>query len=53
MVALNAGAALYVGGRAASLAEGVRLAKTLIDEGAAAAKLEELIRVSEVLARAS
>lgn len=53
VVALNAGAALYVGGRAASMAEGVRTAQALIDEGAAAAKLEELIRVSEVLAHAS
>lgn len=53
VVAFNAGAALYVGGRAASLAEGVRLAQSLIDEGAAAAKLEELVRVSEVLAHAS
>lgn len=42
-VCLNAGAALYVGGKASALAEGVRLAEALIDSGAAAEKLEEVI----------
>lgn len=40
-VLLNAGAALYIGGKAASLSDGVRLAGELIDSGAAEQKLEE------------
>lgn len=43
-VLLNAGAALYIGGKAPSLADGVKLAAELIDSGKAAAKLEEVIR---------
>lgn len=42
-VCLNAGAALYIGGKAATMAEGVKLAESLIDTGAAAKKLEEVI----------
>jgi len=42
-VCLNAGAALYVAGKAATLAEGAKLAEALIDEGAALRKLEEFI----------
>ncbi len=38
-VLLNAGAALYIGGKANSLAEGVALAGKLIDDGSALAKL--------------
>ena len=45
-VLLNAGAALYIGGKAASLAEGVKLAGELIDSGAAAETLERTIEVS-------
>ena len=45
-VLLNAGAALYVGGKAPSLKEGVIQAANLIDSGAAKAKLEEFIRRS-------
>jgi anthranilate phosphoribosyltransferase len=45
-VLLNAGAALYIGGKAASLAEGVKLAGALIDSGAAAETLERTIEVS-------
>lgn len=41
-VLLNAGAALYIGGKAASIADGVRLAGELIDSGAALAVLEAL-----------
>ena len=44
-VCLNAGAALYIGGRAETLEGGVRLAESLLDGGAAAAKLEELLAV--------
>ncbi|EJY55027.1 anthranilate phosphoribosyltransferase [Alicyclobacillus hesperidum URH17-3-68] len=43
VVLLNAGAALYVGGKAASIAEGVDLAAQLIDSGAALAKLEQFV----------
>lgn len=45
-VLLNAGAALYIGGRAASMKEGVELAASLIDSGAALGTLEKLIEVS-------
>ncbi|HCM26154.1 MAG TPA: bifunctional anthranilate synthase component II/anthranilate phosphoribosyltransferase [Treponema sp.] len=41
-VAFNAGAALYVSGRAASIAEGARIAASCLASGAVAAKLEEL-----------
>ncbi len=41
-VLLNAGAALFVAGKARSLAEGWDLAERTIDSGAAAAKLAEL-----------
>jgi len=40
---LNAGAALYVAGRASSIADGVRLAADAVDTGAARRKLNELI----------
>lgn len=43
VVLLNAGAAIYVGGRADSLAEGIELAKTVIDKGLALNKLNELV----------
>ncbi len=43
VVLANAGAALYVSGDAASLADGVRLAAETIDSGRAKAKLEELV----------
>jgi len=42
IVAVNAGAALYVAGRASTIAEGVDLARELLASGAALAKLEEL-----------
>ena len=42
-VLLNAGAGLYVAGKAASLEDGVRLAAELIDSGRAMAKLQEFI----------
>ena len=40
-VCLNAGTALYIAGKAASIEEGVKLAESLIDSGAALKKLEE------------
>ena len=42
-VCLNAGAALYIAGKAASIEEGVKLAEFLIDNGAALKKLEEFV----------
>ena len=42
IVAANAGAALYVGGRAATLRDGVEQARALLAAGAAARKLAEL-----------
>lgn len=45
-VLLNAGAGLYVGGKADSLADGVKLAAILIDEGMAQQTLNAFIRES-------
>ncbi len=45
-VCLNAGAALYIGGKSDSLEAGVRSAEEIIDSGAAMRKLEEFIRES-------
>lgn len=45
-VLMNAGAALYIAGKAATIAEGIRLAAAQIDCGTAAKTLEELIAVS-------
>lgn len=42
-VCLNAGAALYIAGKAASIEEGVKLAESLIDSGAVLKKLEEFV----------
>ena len=42
-VCLNAGAALYISGKAASIEEGVKLAESLIDSGAALKKLGEFV----------
>ncbi|MFA5330885.1 MAG: anthranilate phosphoribosyltransferase [Methanoregula sp.] len=43
IVLMNAGAAIYVGGRAGTLAEGIRLAAESIDSGKAQEKLDALI----------
>ncbi|MDE6016848.1 MAG: bifunctional anthranilate synthase component II/anthranilate phosphoribosyltransferase [Acetatifactor sp.] len=45
-VLLNAGAALYVAGRCASIAEGVKLAAETVDSGKAMAQLEKFIELS-------
>ena len=45
-VLLNAGAGLYIGGKADTMKEGVALAAELIDSGKAAATLEKVIEVS-------
>ncbi|MDE7362926.1 MAG: anthranilate phosphoribosyltransferase [Oscillospiraceae bacterium] len=47
-VLLNAGAAIYVGGKASSMEEGVKLAAELIDSGKAAETLNKLIKLSQI-----
>ncbi|MEA2340773.1 MAG: anthranilate phosphoribosyltransferase [Solirubrobacteraceae bacterium] len=49
----NAGAAIYAAGRAASLPEGVDLARRTVDDGAAAACLEAYVALSQDLAGAA
>jgi anthranilate phosphoribosyltransferase len=50
LVALNAGAALVVAGRAASLKEGVRLAEETLDSGAALQSMESFVSKTRELA---
>ena len=45
-VLLNAGASLYIGGKAESMKEGVELAAELIDSGRALKTLERFIEIS-------
>lgn len=49
-VLLNAGAALYIGGKASSLTEGIERAGELLDTGAALKKLEEFAGLTNRLA---
>jgi anthranilate phosphoribosyltransferase len=49
---LNAGGAVYVAGRAATIEEGVRAAEAALDSGAAAATLERLVALTEELSPA-
>jgi anthranilate phosphoribosyltransferase len=46
LAVLNAGAAIYVAGRAEALADGVRAAERSIDSGAAAGVLERWVEVT-------
>jgi anthranilate phosphoribosyltransferase len=50
LAVLNAGAAVYVGGCAQSLAEGVRIAEQAVDTGAAATTLERFVARTQELA---
>jgi anthranilate phosphoribosyltransferase len=50
LAVLNAGAAIYAGGRAGSLEEGVQVAQEAIDSGAAAAMLERFVARTRELA---
>jgi hypothetical protein len=50
IVVLNSAAGIYIGGKASSIAEGVKIAEEMIDSGKAAAKLEELIKKTKELA---
>ena len=45
-VLLNAGAAIYIGGKAGSMQKGIALAAELIDSGKALAALDSFIRSS-------
>lgn len=45
-VLLNAGAALYIAGKAAAFADGVKLAGEIIDSGAAMKKLEQFVELT-------
>ena len=45
-VLMNAGAALYIGGKAESMADGVKLASEIIDSGKASETLEKFIALS-------
>lgn len=47
-VLLNAGAALYIGGKARSMKEGIELAAALIDSGKVAETLQKLITLSNI-----
>ena len=49
-VLLNAGAALYIGGKAESFKEGIELAAEIIDSGKALATLEKFILLSNEIA---
>jgi anthranilate phosphoribosyltransferase len=51
IVALNAGAAIYVAGQAPSFEDGVEMAFELIKNGAARAKLEAFVKFTQQLAR--
>lgn len=51
IVALNAGAALYVSGQAKSIAEGLEKAKTVIRSGAATAKMKQFIELTQALGK--
>src|SRR3954467_14276418 len=52
LAVLNAGAAIYVAGRADSLEEGVRAAEAALDDGRAAATLGRLVEMTQELAPA-
>jgi anthranilate phosphoribosyltransferase len=49
IVAINAGAALYVSGQAKSIADGLEKAKAAMRSGAALAKMKQFIEISKTL----
>ena len=51
IVALNAGAAIYVSGKAASLEDGVERALEFIGNGAGRAKLDQFVKATQQLGR--
>lgn len=50
IVLLNAGAGIYVAGLAGNMQQGIEMAGEMIDSGAAQAKLEQLVALSQKLA---
>jgi anthranilate phosphoribosyltransferase len=48
MVIMNAGAAIYVSGLAATMADGVQMAEDAIDSGAAMQKITDLVQFTEL-----
>ena len=46
IVLLNAGAALYIGGKADSIEEGIRIAGETIDSGKAMETLESMVKTT-------
>lgn len=50
MIALNAGAAIYVSGRATNLANGVNMAQTILQTGKGLEKLESFAKFTQALA---
>jgi anthranilate phosphoribosyltransferase len=50
VILLNAGAAIFVGGQASSLEQGVERARDAVDSGAAAGMLDQVVRQSAELA---
>ena len=53
MIAYNAGAAIYVSGLAATLADGVKMAEDAIASGAAAQKIKELVTFAQLAVSSS
>ena len=53
IVALNAGAAIYVGGNANSLKNGIVMAQDAISSGQAKERLTELARITSLMAESS
>jgi anthranilate phosphoribosyltransferase len=49
MIALNAGAAIYVSGLASSLSDGLAQARALLASGAAARKLDEFVQTTQTV----
>ena len=49
MIALNAGAAIYVSGLADNLAQGINMAEEIISSGKAISKIEELVRLTRAM----
>ncbi len=47
IVALNSGVAIYIGGKAETIADGIDIAKQVLADGRAAQKLQDLITVSQ------
>ena len=53
IVALNAGAAIYVSGVANSLLNGVEMAQDAISSGQAKERLAELVRITSLMSESS